>query len=89
MNHAISFIPLFFLISCASVESTQIDASNRKLNKITCSEFDTTLEKCKSEAKALCGSDYKLVDQHTEVSPDPGDGFYVHPVHYLLIECNN
>lgn len=89
MNYVIHFISFLFLISCTSVQFTPIDAGNGKQKKLICSEFDTTLEECKSEAKVLCGSDFKLIDHYAEVPPDPGDGFYVHPTHYLLIECNS
>jgi hypothetical protein len=88
MSQSVRFIPLLLLISCASVQSTPFDAGNGKQSfKLSCSEFNSSLDECKNKAKELCASDYKLVDHHTEVYPDAGDGFYMPSRHHLVVEC--
>ncbi len=89
MNKLLRFTPLLMLMSCASVQSTTLDQENGKVHQISCSEFNTTLQECKAKADELCNSDYKLLSHHKEVYPDAGDGFYMHPRHYLSVECTS
>jgi hypothetical protein len=88
MNKSLRFIPLVLLISCASVQSTPFESGgDNPTHKLTCSEFNSSLEACKSKAKELCATDYKVIDHHKEVYPDAGDGFYMHPRHHLVVQC--
>lgn len=89
MRTSLRFIPLALFIFCASVQSTPFDAGNGKQGfKLTCSEFNSSLEECKTKAKDLCASDFKLVEHHVLDHPDAGDGFYMPTEHHLVVECN-
>lgn len=89
MNKLLRFTPLLMLISCASVQSTTLEHEKGQIHQISCSEFNTTLQECKAKASELCANDYKLLSHHKEVYPDAGDGFYMHPRHYLSVECTS
>jgi len=89
MNKLLRFTPLLMLISCASVQSTTLEHENGQIHQISYSEFNTTLQECKAKASELCANDYKLLSHHKEVYPDAGDGFYMHPRHYLSVECTS
>jgi hypothetical protein len=87
MSHGVILIAFVCLTACASLQTAKNDHQTGKINKLTCSEFNSSLEACQLKAKALCKGDYKLIDTHTEVAPDAGDGFYVYTKYHLLIEC--
>lgn len=88
MNNMLRFAPLLLLISCASVQSNTIEQDGKQVHKLSCSEFNSSLEECKAKASELCANNYKLVSHHEEVYPDSGDGSYMHPRHHLSVECN-
>jgi hypothetical protein len=89
MQKILRFTPLLMLISCANVQSTTVEHQHGQIHQITCSEFNTTLQECKAKANELCGNDFKLLSHHKEVFPDAHDGFYIHPRHYLSVECTS
>jgi len=87
MNNMLRFAPLLLLISCASVQSNTIEQDGKQVHKLSCSEFNSSLEECKAKASQLCSHNYQLLTHHEEVYPDAGDGFYMHPRHHLTVEC--
>ena len=89
MKKIVCFVPLLILLSCASVQSTTSDINGKRAYKLSCSEFNSSLEKCKAKAQELCASDYKLIEYTKEVYPDAGDGVYMHPKHHLVVACGN
>jgi hypothetical protein len=88
MEKLLRFAPLLMLISCASVQSTVIETNGKQTHKVTCSEFNSSLEECKSSAGKLCTNDYRVVAHHKEVYADSGDGFYMPAKHHLMVECH-
>lgn len=88
MKRTISFVPLLMLISCAGVKTAQIEHDGHQAYKLTCNEFNSSLETCKSHAEQLCANGYKLISHYEEVPPDPGDGFYMPSTHHLKIRCS-
>lgn len=89
MNTMLRFVPLLMLISCANVQSTTMESDGSQVHKLTCSEFNSSLQECKSKASELCRNDYKLLSHHEETFPDSGDGFYVHTQHHLAVACKD
>ncbi|MDP2154118.1 MAG: hypothetical protein Q8J66_10740 [Methylotenera sp.] len=88
MNKTILLVPLLTLASCASVQTTQIEHDGMQAYKLTCSEFNSSLNECKANADKLCANGYKLVDHHKDVYADSGDGFYMPTTHYLTVKCS-
>lgn len=88
MKKLIFFAPLIMLVSCASVRTTQIEHDNKLVYKLTCSEFNSSLNECKADADKLCANGYKLLSYEKEVYADSGDGFYMPTSHHLTVECS-
>lgn len=89
MKKIFRLVPIILLISCASVQSQPIESNGNQAFKLTCSEFNSSLEECKAKASELCANNYKILDHYKEVYPDAGDGFYMHPRHHVSVQCNS
>lgn len=89
MATMLRYAPLIMLISCANVKSTTLEVNGQQLHKLTCSEFNSSLEKCKAKASELCQENYKLLSHSKEVYPDAGDGMYYPVKHHITVQCTN
>lgn len=89
MIKTIRLIPFFLIVACASAQSQPSEINGKRAFKLTCSEFNSSLEECKVKASELCDNNFTLVDHTQETYPDAGDGFYMHPKHHLAVECNS
>lgn len=89
MTPMLRFAPLIMLISCASVQSNTLEYNGQQLHELTCSEFNSSLDKCKAKASELCADNYKLVSHVKEEYPDVGDGVYYHPKHHIAVLCKS
>ena len=87
MNKLLHFIALLMLISSASVQSTTIESNGRQTKNFTCSEFNSSYEKCKSKANELFKNESRILDYHKEVYAENVDGFYMPSKHHFLVEC--
>lgn len=78
--------------ACAGIHATPHETSSGKPGyKLTCSEFNATLDDCKARASELCSHGF-VVDKHLsyrETHPDSGDGFYMHPKQHLVVACKD
>jgi hypothetical protein len=88
MKKIMFFATLFMLASCASVQTTKIEHDHKQAYKLTCSEFNSSLNECKANADKLCTNGYKLLSYHKDVYADSGDGFYMPSTHHLTVECS-
>jgi len=89
MATMLRYAPLIMLISCANVKSTTLEVNGQQLHKLTCSEFNSSLEKCQAKASELCQENYKLLSHSKEVYPDAGDGMYYPAKHHITVQCTN
>jgi hypothetical protein len=91
MKKTLILIPLL-LSACASNQPTPHATSDGKPGyKLTCSEFNTTLEQCKAKASENCSHGFD-VDPHLsfrETYPDAGDGIYVPARNHLVVGCKD
>jgi hypothetical protein len=88
MNRIILLIPLF-LSACGGMQATQYTTSDGKPGyKLTCSEFNTTLEACKAKAGEVCATGYVINQSYRETYPDSGDGIYRFANNHLVFTCN-
>ncbi|HSI44635.1 MAG TPA: hypothetical protein VK950_00540 [Methylophilus sp.] len=89
MKKILILIPLL-LTACASLQPTPQTTSNGKDGfKLTCSEFNTTVEQCKVKASELCSHGYDI-DKHMtyrETFPDSGDGIYMPARNHVVVAC--
>lgn len=79
--------PMLILASCASMQTAHIDDDGKHVYKLTCSEFNSSLDECQQNAEKLCSNGYKLQDYYRHVYADPGDGFYMPDRHHLTVKC--
>lgn len=89
MTKTVRFIPFLLLVACASVQSQPTEINGKRGFKLTCSEFNSSLEECKVKASELCDNNFTVVDHTKETYPDAGDGFYMPAKHHLAVECNS
>lgn len=89
MTKTIRFIPFLLMVACASVQSQPTEINGKRAFKLTCSEFNSSLEECQRKASELCNDNFTVVDHSKETYPDAGDGFYMHPKHHLSVECHS
>lgn len=89
MSNMLRFAPLFLLISCANVQSNTLEVDGQKLHKLSCSEFNSSLEECKAKASEICQQNYKLLSHNKEVYPDAGDGMYYPSKHHITVQCTS
>lgn len=87
MNKLLRITPILMLISCANVQSTTVEQNGIKIHTLTCSEFNSSLEECRSKASELCGHNYETLTHNKEEFADSGDGFYMHPRHHISVKC--
>jgi hypothetical protein len=87
MTISLRYAPLIMLISCGNVHSTTLEMNGQKLHKLSCSEFNSSLEECKAKASEICQENYKLLSHDKEVYPDLGDGSYYPTKHHITVQC--
>lgn len=78
--------------ACAGIEATKVTGKQGQVSyHLTCSEFNTSLEACKTKAQELCGGPFEVNQRlsHRETYPDSGDGFYMPAKQHLVVDCQS
>jgi ribulose bisphosphate carboxylase small subunit len=88
MKKTVLFVPLFILTACAGVKTAHVEPDGDQAYKLSCNEFNLSLEECKAQVSQYCPNGYHLVEHREDKHPDPGDGFYWPSTHHLRVKCS-
>ena len=89
MKKLMSFVPFLMLVSVSvtGAQAAQMESDGKKMQTLSCNEFNTSLEECKARASKVCTNGHELVNHHAEVPADSGDGIYMHTTNHLVVRC--
>lgn len=88
---SLMFIPILLLSACATGNHPKpyASAGGGEGYKLSCSEFNTSLDQCKAQASKMCLTG-AIVDEYLtyrETFPDAGDGFYMPAKNHVVVAC--